>query len=156
MNQGLKHKTIKSYLLAIHHLQISEGLGDPFHGISMSKLEYMLKGVKKQQAEKGSGQSERLPTTNHLLRQIKQLWEKEGDSWDVKMLWAACCLCYMRAGEMTVPNNKDSDPAVHLSMGNIAVDDARSPAVVQINIKQTLFGEVSTCLWEELAPIRVQ
>ena len=36
---------------------------------------------------------------------------------------------------MTVPNNKDYDPAVHLSIGDIAVDDARSTTVVQINIK---------------------
>ena len=106
----------------------------------MPKLEYVLKGVKKHQAEKGSGQRERLPITPHLLRQIKQVWEKEGDSRDVKMLWAACCLCFfafLRAGEMTVPNDKDYDPAVHLSMGDIAVDDARSPTVVQINIKQS-------------------
>ena len=38
---------------------------------------------------------------------------------------------------MTVPNDKDYDPEVHLSMGDIAVDDARSPTVVQINIKQS-------------------
>ena len=55
VNQGLKHRTIKSFLSAIRHLQISEGLGDPFHGITMPKLEYVLKGVKNHQAEKGNG-----------------------------------------------------------------------------------------------------
>ena len=38
---------------------------------------------------------------------------------------------------MTVPKNKDYDPAVHLNMRDIVVDDARSPTVVQINIKHS-------------------
>ena len=36
-NEGLKHRSIKSYLSAICHLQIAEELGDPFHGISMQR-----------------------------------------------------------------------------------------------------------------------
>lgn len=54
-NEGLKHRSIKSYLSAIRHLQIVEGLGDRFHGISMLKLEYVLRGVKKHQAETMGG-----------------------------------------------------------------------------------------------------
>ena len=56
------------------------------------------------------------------------------------MLWAARCLCYftfLRAGEITIPCDKDYDPAVHLSMGDIAVDDVHNPTMLQINIKQS-------------------
>ena len=38
---------------------------------------------------------------------------------------------------MTVPNDKDYDPVLLLSVRDIIVDDARSPTVVQINIKQS-------------------
>ena len=139
-NEGLKHRTIKSYLSATRHLQISEGLGDPFHGISMPKLEYVLRGVKKHQAETMGGQREWLPITPHLLRQIKRVWDKSGDSRDIKMLWAACCLCFfafLRAGEMSVPSDQAYDPAVHLSMGDVAVDDPCNPSTLQIKIKQS-------------------
>lgn len=83
-NQGLKHRSIKSYLSAIHHLQIAEGLGDPFQWISMPKLEYVFRRVKKHQVETMGGQRERLPIIPHILRQIKGVWDKKGDSCDIR------------------------------------------------------------------------
>ena len=74
-NEGLKHRSIKSYLSAIRHLQIAEGLGDPFHGISMPKLEHVFRGVKKHQVETMGGQRERLPIIPCILRQIKGVWD---------------------------------------------------------------------------------
>ena len=41
----------KSSLSAVLYLQISEGLGDPIHGISMPRLEYVLR-----EGEETSGQ----------------------------------------------------------------------------------------------------
>ena len=38
---------------------------------------------------------------------------------------------------MTIPSDKDYDPAVHLSMGDIAVDDVHNPTMLQITIKQS-------------------
>lgn len=73
--EGLKHRSIKSYLSAIRHLQIAEGLGDPFHGISMPKLEHVFRGVKKHQVETMGGQRERLPIIPCILRQIKGVWD---------------------------------------------------------------------------------
>ena len=63
-DEHLKHRTIKVYLSAVRHLQISEGLPDPFHGAgSLPKLHYVLQGIKKHEAEVGSGTRERHPVT---------------------------------------------------------------------------------------------
>ena len=45
----------------------------------MPKLEYVLRGLKKHQAEVMGVQRERLPITPHLLRQINQVWDKRGN-----------------------------------------------------------------------------
>ena len=52
-----------------------------------------------------------------------------------KMLWAACCLCFfafVRTEEMIVLSDKAYNPAVYLSMGDIAVNDPRNPSMLQI------------------------
>ena len=38
---------------------------------------------------------------------------------------------------MSVPSDQAYDPAVHLSMGDVAVDDSRNPSTLQIKIKQS-------------------
>ena len=47
-NEGLAHQTIKSYLSAVCHLQISYGHPDPHIG-DMPRLEQVLKGIKSSQ-----------------------------------------------------------------------------------------------------------
>ncbi len=42
--EGLRHKTIKSYMAGVRHLHISEGHGDPFSG-GLHRLHYILRGV---------------------------------------------------------------------------------------------------------------
>ena len=46
VNQGLKHQTVKCYLSAVRHLQISSGGGDP-RVESMPVLQLVLRGGKK-------------------------------------------------------------------------------------------------------------
>ena len=60
-NQGLTHKTLKTYLAAVRHLQIAEGLPDPKIA-SMPKLEQVMRGVKAHQARSTSGSQPRHPT----------------------------------------------------------------------------------------------
>ena len=43
----------------------------------------------------------------------------------------------LRCSEFTVPSVNDYDPAVHLSLGDIAIDSHTAPTVVRINIKQS-------------------
>ena len=106
----------------------------------MNRLEYVMRGIKKDQAAKGEIQRERLPITPEILRKIRAVWESEGHQPDIKMLWVACCVCFfafLRRGEMTVPSDEGYDPAVHLNVQDVAMDDPRSPTLLQIKIKQS-------------------
>ena len=58
---------------------------------------------------------------------------------EVVMLWAACCMAFfgfLQVGEMAVPSDDSYDAAVHLSLGNFAVDNPASPdpAVTKVSI----------------------
>ena len=88
--EKLKHRSIRTYMSAVHHLQIGAGFPDPFgQSLHMPRLEYVLKGIKRVQAEEGSTIKERLPITPHILRRLREVWAPKGDKWDTKMIWAA-------------------------------------------------------------------
>ncbi len=139
-DQGLKHRTIKVYLSAVRHLQISAAQPDPFNGKSMPQLEYVLRGIKKRESEKAGNMRERLPVTPTILLQMKAVWDPSGTHRDTKMVWTACCLCFfafLRVGEITAPGISSYDAAVHLGVGDIAVDDPRRPSFLRVRIKQS-------------------
>ena len=121
-------------------MQIREGSIDPFKG-SMLRLEYVLRGIKRVQAHAGPEKVRtRLPLTPPLLRRLKAVWAVGGATYDAKLLWAASCLCFfafMRAGELTVPDCGSYDPAVHLSIGDIAADNPSRPSFLRVRIKQS-------------------
>ena len=138
-DESLQHRTIKTYLSGLRFFQIRSGLADPFQS-PMPRLDYVLKGVKRVQAESGRGNRERLPITPAILRKLKEVWSESAGDPDTKLIWAACCLCFfafLRAGEMTTPDEGGYDPGVHLSYGDVALDDPRQPSFVRISIKQS-------------------
>ena len=140
-NEHLKYRTIKVYLAAVRHLHIAVAQPDPFRGTPpMARLEYVLRGIKKNEAEQQQGERERLPITPPLLLQMKAIWEPDGKGRDTKMLWAACCICFfafLRVGEMTVPSDGGYDSTVHLSLSDVAIDDPTTPSLVRLTIKQS-------------------
>ena len=72
--------------------------------------------------------------------QIRAVWEPTGATWSTKLLWAACCLAFfgfMRAGELVAPATTSHDPCVHLCMADIAFDNPRAPAMLQVMVKQS-------------------
>ena len=73
--EGLKGGTIKNYMAAVRHAQISVGLGDPRMN-DMSQLEYIIRGIKR-----GNYWGTRLPITPDLLKVMRRLWS--GGSWDI-------------------------------------------------------------------------
>lgn len=137
--EKLKHRTIKSYLSGVRYLHIAEGEGDPFLK-PLHRLEYTLRGIKRCEAEAGEKSRERLPISPTILRKIKAVWEPMANNPDIAMLWAACCLgffCFLRAGEMTVPNDREFDPAVHLTKEDLALDNQESPSMLRVRLKQS-------------------
>ena len=133
-DQGLRHQTVKSYLSAVRHLQISQGKGDPKMG-TMPRLELVIWGLKKEQA--GLPKKTRLPITPAILRQIRQKWESHGAEWDYIMLWAVVSLCFLRSGEVVVPSDSSYDPGQHLSFEDIAVDNQANPSCLRVSLKQS-------------------
>ncbi len=132
--EGLKHGTIKVYLSGVRYSQIAAGYKDPF-ATPWHRLEYVLKGIKRDQAEKGIKSKPRLPMTPTILRKLKQVWNVSSEDHDTKMIWAACCLGFfgfLRCGEMTVPSY---DPSCHLSYRDLAVDHQDKPNTIKIRIK---------------------
>ena len=49
------------------------------------------------------------------------------------MLWAACCLGFLRAGEFTT--NSPFDPNVHLGVSDVQADTLQDPTCFKIHIK---------------------
>ena len=136
----LKYRTIKTYLSGVRFLQIRSGFPDPFGDSHMPRLQYTLKGIKRVEAREGGPQRLRLPITPKILRAMKRVWSVTAARLDTKMIWAACCLAFfafLRAGEMTVPDDSSYDASVHLSLDDIAVDHASRPTFIRITIKQS-------------------
>lgn len=134
--QQLKHKSIKVYLSALRHFQISAGLPDPFTS-SFPRLEYVLKGIKRTQS-KSASQDQRLPITPTILRQIRSTWSARAKCPDIKMLWAAFCLGFfgfLRSGEFTIQDEGSFDSTYHLMPGDISVDSHSNPSIMRVLIK---------------------
>ncbi len=135
--EGLRHRTIKSYMAGICHWHISDGRGDPF-AVGLHRLHYVMRGVKRAEGRVGVAKQEGRPITPCLLLKIKSVWDPKANDADVVMLWAACCLAYfgfMRVGELTVPNDEAYEASTHLSWGDISVDNPSAPTCMEVRLK---------------------
>jgi len=106
----------------------------------MPLLKYVLTGKKTGAGyREGEPPRPRLPIiTPDLLRILKTAWLQKGDPDGIK-LWAAACtgfFGFLRAGEFTSPTST-YDPAVHLSLSDIAVDSHSHPTLVRLRIEQS-------------------
>lgn len=137
--EGLRHRSIKSYLSGIRCLQIQHGFGNPFAD-PLSRLEYVLTGIKRVEARGSSTSRTRLPITMEILERLRGVWLAQPTGTDGVMLWAAACtgfFGFLRAGEFTVPSADAYDPASHLSLNDVALDSHTNPSMVRLVIKQS-------------------
>ena len=90
----LKHVSIKCYLSAIRHLQITEGYSDPFKS-EMPRLDYVMKGIKRTQGELGLNKpNPRLPITPEVLRRLRAVWLPSQARYKESLLWAVACIVF--------------------------------------------------------------
>ena len=124
------------YLAALHHKQISLGLPDPNHA-AMPKLKMVKAGIARAKA-KTPKDHQRLPITPHILRQIRNLWYTQATDPDIIMLWAACTMAFFgffRLGELITPSDTVFDPATHLTLKDVTIDQRENPSLVQVRLK---------------------
>ena len=136
--QGVKHQSVKSYLSALRHMQIEAGGGDPFGPGRFPRLEYILKGLKRNGPPVAT--SRRLPITPQIMLQLHAVWNQSRDRYDATMLWAACCLGFfgfLRSGEFTVSAESTFDVSRSLTLRDVAVDNHENPSVVSVLITQS-------------------
>lgn len=101
----------------------------------MPRLEYVLKGAKKATP---LSNRRRLPITPTILHALKAVWQKDPNKRNVKMLWAASCLCFfgfLRSGEIVCPSETSFGPLSHLAFADIADDNRSAPSAIQVQIK---------------------
>ena len=104
----------------------------------MPKLKYVLRGIKLEEAKKGSPAPGRLPMTPAILLQLQSILMHHPSEFNNIMIWAAFMLCFfgfLRAGEITIPKLHSYDPSVHLNFSDIATDNLLPPNIMQVNIK---------------------
>ena len=95
----------------------------------------MVRGCKKRTASK---RRNGLPITPELLRDLKAAWEAHQDINNVKMIWAAACMCifnFLRVGKAVVRSVASYDPEVHLNEADVSVDRRTKPSYIEVQIK---------------------
>ena len=130
----LSYPTIKLYLAGIRNMYIHWGGTNPLVHVSgrpLYKLEMLLRGVKKTQAQ---ARPLRDPITVNILNKLAQKLDHGyfGPYTD-KLMKAACFLAFfgfLRCGEFTCPSY-DFDPGLHLCLKDVTV----YPQFIGVNIK---------------------
>ena len=102
---------------------------------------YILKGLKRKVIN--SNARPRLLMTPEILKAMKEVWRIDSDCNKATMLWAAACTCFfgfLRSGKVVVPSDSEYDPVVHLSFGDVRLDNTTDPQFLEVTIKVSKMG----------------
>ena len=132
---GLSHATIKTYLSAVRHMHIANGLKEPKIA-QMPKLKLVEKGIKRRGAETCT-KRERLPITPSILTQLRALWAPRAREYESILMWAVCCTAFFgffRLGELleTTPHSK-----VSIQVRDVTVDSPANPTIVSLRLRRS-------------------
>ena len=137
-NNNCAFQTIKIYLSAIRHFQISNRVS-PVPTSSINRLQLVLRGARRHLVSSVS-EKPRLPITPAILRRIRASWASRAEEFDIVMLWAACCTAFFgffRAGEITIPSRGSYDPQQHLSFRDVATDSFQAPQLIRLHLRRS-------------------
>ena len=135
----LSPQTIKVYLAAIRHMQITMGLPEPREFSSMPRLRLVQSGIQRTHSSQTTAKV-RLPITPTILRSLKVHWSPQRTDRDIIMIWAAATLCFFgffRSGEITVPTENGFELSKHLAWGDIAIDNAENPQSLKVHLRKS-------------------
>ena len=96
----------------------------------------MVRGMKKKTS--GRTKRPRLPITPPIMQCLLEVWERRSDPVNGQMVSAAACMSFfgfLRTGEVVVPSETAYDAAVHLSVGDVRVDNRAKPTYLEVVIK---------------------
>ena len=92
--ENLQFASIRTYLSAIRHLQITAGLSDPFTHNAFPRLSYVLRGVRRTRAPLPD---RCLPITPQILSLLHNTWAgPHPPTYESRLHWGACCLGFYR------------------------------------------------------------
>ena len=137
--QQLAPQTVKVYMAAIRHMQITMGLPEPREYSSMPRLRLVQSGIQRTHVARGTAKI-RLPITPAILLKLKEHWTPRKSDPDIIMIWATAVLCFFgffRAGEITTSTISDFDSSKHLAWGDVAIDDSSNPQLLKVHLKRS-------------------
>lgn len=118
-------------------MQIKLGFGDLHVRLQhMPQLKYNTKGIRKL-TSRGLA-STRLPITPRIMQLLLSVWESHPSHFNVGMLWATSCMCFfgfLRSGEVMISSDSQYDPSIHLSDGDVQVNDTVTSEFLEVHIK---------------------
>ena len=131
-DEGLSPKTVKLYLSAVRNFQLSLGLPDQQDRSSLPVLKRVLTGISQTYADRHKPlPRSRLPITFQILSRIHE---------ESTLIWSISAIVFFRffrLGELLVASPGDFDPALHLSWGDVTVNNRSSPTMVKIHLRQS-------------------
>ena len=136
--QNLSPQTVKVYLAAIRHMQITMGLPEPREFSSMPRLRLVQSGINWTHTTQASAKV-RLPITPVILCSLKEYWSPQRTNMDIIMMWEAATLCFFGffcSGEITVSTEKSFDHTKHLAWGDIAIDNTEDPQSLKVHLRR--------------------
>ena len=125
------------YLSALRNLQITLGLPDPRDQSSLPRLKRVLAGISRTRLKKTQKPRIRLPITVQLLGRIHDKLSESANPNRI-LVWAIASLAFFgffRLGELLLNSPVQYEAAIHLSWGDVAVDNPRSPSMIKVHLK---------------------
>ena len=138
-DEGLAPQMVKCYLAAVRSMQLSLGLPDPRDHSSLPMLKRVLAGISRAKLGQPSTARPRLPITGPVLLHLHDALVRSSRP-EKHLIWTVASLAFFgffRLGELLVEAAGQYDRAVHLSWGDVAVDNRTSPSMVKVHLKRS-------------------